>query len=139
SSESVLLPRIDKPRQLHIGAVRLQPLEVSPDRVRAADGHDLDAFGGQVATSAFRQRLQRHAVTVALDDHDRPDLHHARDFFMSTRSPLKTTPSLTSRSRWRLPFGMLPSACTTRCHGTRWLVVASTRPTSRGASLSIPP
>src|SRR5205814_10048489 len=129
----------DQPRQRHVGAVSLQPLEVSPDRMRAADGHDLDAFGGQVATTAFCQRLQRDAVTVALDDHDRPDLHHARDFFMSTRSPLQTTPSLTTRSRWRLPFGMLPSACTTRCHGTHSSVVASTRPTSRGASLSIPP
>src|SRR6266704_1961490 len=92
--------------------------------MRAADGHDRDAFGGQVATATLRQRFQRDTVTVALDDHDRPGLHHARDFFMSTRSPFMRTPSLTRRSRWRLPFGMLPSACTTRCQGTRSLVVA---------------
>src|SRR5439155_24740396 len=116
-----------------------QPLEDSPCRVRAADGHGLRGFGGPVAAGTARQGSQRNAGTVALGRHDRPDLHHARDFFMSTRLPLKTTPSLTSRSRWRLPLGMLPSACTTRCHGTGNLVVASTRPTSRGASLSIPP
>src|SRR5216683_1458411 len=119
--------------------VRLQLLEVSPDRVRAPDRHDLYAVGGQVATATPRQRFQRDTVTVALDDHDRPGLHHARDLFMSTRSPFMTTPSLTRRSRWRLPFGMLPSACTTRCQGTRALVVASTMPTSRGASRSIRP
>src|SRR5216683_3094267 len=70
---------------------------------------DLYAVGGQVATATPRQRFQRDTVTVALDDHDRPGLHHARDLFMSTRSPFMTTPSLTRRSRWCLPAPCPPA------------------------------
>src|SRR6266853_229730 len=60
--EDVLLPRVDQPCELHLGAVRLQLLEVSPNRMRAADGHDLYAVCGQVATATLRQRFQRDAI-----------------------------------------------------------------------------
>jgi len=55
------------------------------------------------------------------------------------RSPRIGTPSPSNSSRWRCPLGMLPSARMTRCHGRSSCVVASTRPTSRGASGSSSP
>jgi 23S rRNA (adenine2030-N6)-methyltransferase len=47
----------------------------------------------------------------------------------STRSPRMTTPSSRRRRRWRRPIGIVPSARTTRCHGTSSGAVARTLPT----------
>ena len=57
----------------------------------------------------------------------------------STRRLRIGTPSSASRTRWTSPIGRLPSARTTRCHGTPSCVVESTWPTSRGASGAMSP
>jgi hypothetical protein len=42
-----------------------------PDRLRAADRHDRHALRGQVAPASRGERLERHLVAHALDEHER--------------------------------------------------------------------
>ena len=110
-----------------------------PDRDVAQLGQGVD----DVPRDEVKPPRAGTEVDLALDPHRASELvsrltaHHAsgsRATRRSTREPLNGTPSASSRARWRSPLARVPSARTTRCHGTRGSSHAcSTAPATRGA------
>ena len=69
--ERALLGGIAQPGQLDVQPRGPEDGQEAPDRRRPTDRHDGDALGAEVATTAPRQRFQRHLVADPLDEHDR--------------------------------------------------------------------
>jgi hypothetical protein len=132
-------PRADPRRSPGRGS--LSPLWSNSLRRRAppssSDRPPAEPNAGKSATVGHPPG-SRHARRVGSQPAAGANSGGIRAFRRSTRSPRIGTPSRISSSRCTGPFGRLPSERTTRCQGNPW-VVASTRPTSRGARGSMSP
>ena len=62
SPEVALLTLVAEPRDPEPEALRAEPAKSVPDRLGAADRHDLDVLGGEVASPALGQGLERALV-----------------------------------------------------------------------------
>ncbi len=69
--EVALLALVAEARDPEPESLRAEPAEGVADRLRTADRHDLDALGGEVASPALGERLERALVADPLDEHDR--------------------------------------------------------------------
>ena len=72
ATEVTLFARVAEARELDVSSIRAEPVQKVPDCLRAADRHDRDSFGVEVATASFRQRLERDLVADSFDQYDRP-------------------------------------------------------------------
>ena len=65
-----LLARVVEAGNAKPESPRPEPLQEATDGLRAADGLDRDALGGEVATAPLGERLERVSVARPLDEHD---------------------------------------------------------------------
>src|SRR4051794_15337629 len=70
AAELAFLAGVAEPRERQTEPTRPVEVERAADRLRAADRHDGDAFGGEVAAAARGQRLERDAVADPFDEDD---------------------------------------------------------------------
>ena len=68
--KGALLVGVAQASQSDVGTVRAEPFEEASDRRRPAHGHDADALGLQIPTTAASERFERELVTDPLDQHD---------------------------------------------------------------------
>src|SRR4029453_2997917 len=71
AAEVGLPPGVAEAGQPDVHAPGTEPRQEAPDVPRPAHGHDGNAFGGKVPTTALRERLERDLVAAPLDKHDR--------------------------------------------------------------------
>src|SRR5438105_3854254 len=70
--EHVLFTFVTEPGQRRVGALRAEPGQEAPHRLRTSDRHDRDALACEVPAPARGERLEGDLVADALDEHDRP-------------------------------------------------------------------
>jgi hypothetical protein len=68
--EALLLPGVAEPCERQAQAGRTVEVERAADRLRASDRHHGHAFGREVATAPFGQRLDRAPVAETFDEDD---------------------------------------------------------------------
>ena len=70
AAEPTLLSGVAETGETQVEASRAKARERTPDRLRAADGDDGDALGGEIRATPRGQSLDRQAIADALDEHD---------------------------------------------------------------------
>jgi hypothetical protein len=72
--EVVLLSGIAEACQPDVESLRAEQVEEATDGVRTTHGHDRDALGIEISTTALGQRFERALVADAFDEHNRTSI-----------------------------------------------------------------